>query len=216
MDPPEPGGGDAAKPLLIFPCNGNGIEALHCLGHRHRMLGFVDDTPAKRVAPAHGHAVMSRAAFSEWPLAMVLAVPGSADSYRSRASLICGLNVDDNRWAQVIHPTACISPLARIGRNVLIMAGVVITSNAVIGDHVIVLPNAVIHHDVRIGDWSLVGANVTVAGSTMVGANCYIGSGSSLMNGLEIGEGTLVGLGSVVIRSTAPGSRVAGCPARSL
>jgi sugar O-acyltransferase (sialic acid O-acetyltransferase NeuD family) len=215
MDPPEqPRAADAARPLLIFPCNGNGIEALHCLGHGHRMLGFVDDTPAKRAAPAHGHAVMSRAAFAEWPDAMVLAVPGSAQSYRSRAALIRGLNIDGDRWAQVIHPAACISPLARIGCNVLIMAGVVITSNAVIGDHVCVLPNTVIHHDARIGDWSLVGANVTVAGNTLVGENCYIGSGSSLMNGLEIGDGTLVGLGSVVIRSTAPGSRIAGCPAR--
>ena len=213
---PEPMSADAARPLLIFPCNGNGIEALHCLGQDHRMVGFVDDTPAKCAAPAHGHAVMSRGALDEWPEALVLAVPGGPNSYRSRAELIRGLNLDDDRWARVIHPTACISPLARIGCNVLIMAGVVITSNAVIGDHVCVLPNTVIHHDARIGDWSLVGSNVTVAGSTVVGENCYIGSGSSLMNNLEIGDGTLVGLGSVVIRSTAPGSRVAGCPARRL
>ncbi len=216
MDLSEAKPAEAARPLLIFPCNGNGIEALHCLGKDHRMLGFVDDTPAKRTAPAHGHAVMPRAAFAEWPHAMVLAVPGSADSYRSRAALIRGLNIDADRWARVVHPTACISPLARIGCNVLIMAGVVITSNAVIGDHVCVLPNTVIHHDARIGDWSLVGANVTVAGHTVIGENCYIGSGSSLMNGLELGDGTLVGLGSVVIRDTAPSSRVAGCPARRL
>ena len=94
------------------------------------------------------------------------------------------------------------------------MAGVVITSNAVIGDHVCVLPNTVIHHDVHIGAWSLVGSNVTIAGSTVVGENCYIGSGSSLMNGLSIGAGTLVGLGSNVIRSVPAGARIAGNPAR--
>ena len=119
--------------------------------------------------------------------------------------LIEGLEIGADRWARVIHPTARISPLATIGYNVLLMAGVVVTSNAVIGNHVCVLPNTVIHHDARIGDWSLIGSNVTVAGNTSIGDNCYIGSGSSIMDGLTIGAGTLVGLGSTVIRSAARG-----------
>ena len=121
-----------------------------------------------------------------------------------------------NGWARVIHPRASVSPLASIGRNVLIMAGVVITSDAVIGDHVCILPNTVIHHDVTIGDWSLVGANVTVAGGAGLADNCYIGSGSRIMNGVEIGAGALVGLGSNVIRDVRAGATVAGNPAREI
>ena len=86
------------------------------------------------------------------------------------------------------------------------MAGVVITSNAVIGDHVCVLPNTVIHHDAASATWSLIGSNVTIAGDTSIGENCYIGSGTSIMNGLTIGAGALVGLGSTVIRSAAAGA----------
>jgi sugar O-acyltransferase (sialic acid O-acetyltransferase NeuD family) len=205
-----------AKPLLIFPFNGNGLEAIDCLGSEFRLLGFVDDTPAKQGVNSHGHAVFSRAAFTQWPQALVLAVPGSPSSFQSRRAVIESLGVEPRRFARVIHPTARISPMASIGHNVLIMAGVVITSNAVIGDHVCVLPNTVIHHDVRIGDWCLLGSNVTVAGNTLVGENCYIGSGSAIMNGLEIGGGALVGLGSSVIRNTASGCRVAGNPARSI
>ena len=37
-----------ARPLLIFPCNGNGLEALDCLGDAYRCVGFVDDTPEKQ------------------------------------------------------------------------------------------------------------------------------------------------------------------------
>lgn len=206
----------AARPLLIFPCNGNAIEALDCLGATFSLIGFVDDSPGKIGREVHGHSVFSRQAFDDWPDALVLAVPGSPDSFRSRRATIDGLGIAPTRFARVVHPGAHVSPLARLGHNLLVMAGVVITSNASIGDHVCVLPNSVIHHDVTVGDWSLIGANVTIAGHTRVGDNCYIGSGSRLMNGLEIGAGALVGMGSTVIRAVAAGAVVAGSPARPL
>ncbi|HMO46682.1 MAG TPA: acetyltransferase [Rubrivivax sp.] len=202
------------RPLLIFPFNGNGLEALDCLGGKFQLLGFVDDTPAKQSQNAYGSAVFSREALVRWPRAQVLAVPGGPASFQSRRAVIDGLGIEASRYARVIHPSARISPLATIGHNVLIMAGVVITSNAVIGDHVCVLPNTVIHHDSTVGSGCLVGSNVSVAGNTAVGENCYIATGSSIMNGLEIGAGTLVGLGSTVIRSVPAASRIAGNPAR--
>lgn len=205
-----------AQPLLIFPFNGSGLEAINCLGETYRLIGFVDDMLEKQGRSSTGHAVFSRAGFDEHPEASVLAVPGGPQSYRSRRQAIELLGIEPRRFAQVIHPSAQVSAMATIGHNVLIMAGVVITSNAVIGDHVCVLPNTVIHHDARIGAWSLVGSSVTVAGSVLIGENCYIGSGTSIMNGLQIGNGALVGLGSSVIRSIPAGSRVAGNPARLL
>jgi sugar O-acyltransferase (sialic acid O-acetyltransferase NeuD family) len=204
------------KPLLIFPFNGNGLEALDCLDSTYQLLGFIDDTPQKLGISCHGHAVFARPALDRWPNARVLAVPGSVSTFRSRRGVIETLGVEVARFARVIHPTAWISPMATIGHNVLVMAGVVITSNAVVGDHVCVLPNTVIHHDSRIGAWSLIGSNVTVAGHTHIGENCYIGSGSTIKDGLEIGAGTLVGLGSNVIRSTPALSRIAGNPARPI
>ena len=179
-------------PLLIFPFNGNGLEAVDCLGGEFRLLGFVDDTPEKQGQSPYGHAVRPRAALGDEPEARVLAVPGgpsfiSVASRRHRRA--CALGRRTRFARRDSSDSARISPpLATIGHNVLIMAGVVITSNAVIGDHVCVLPNTVIHHDAQIGAWSLVGSNVTVAGSTIIGENCYIGSGSSLMNGMTIGD----------------------------
>jgi sugar O-acyltransferase (sialic acid O-acetyltransferase NeuD family) len=201
--------------LLVFPCNGNAVEALDCLLPDWEMRGFVDDTPEKQGRSVHGHPVYGREAFARWPDASVLAVPGSPTSYRARRDVIEGLGVA-GRWATVIHRSASVSPLARIGANVLVMAGVVITSNAVIGDHVCILPNTVVHHDARIGSWSLLGSNVTIAGGTTIGENCYIGSGTSIINGIEIGDGALIGLGSSVIRSVPPATRVAGSPAKVL
>jgi sugar O-acyltransferase (sialic acid O-acetyltransferase NeuD family) len=204
------------QPLLIFPCNGNAIEALDCLGDAYRCAGFVDDAPDKQGATRYGHLVRTREALVEDPDAAVLAVPGSPTSFRSRRGVIEGLSVAEKRFARVIHPAARVSPLARIGHNVLIMAGVVVTSDAVIGNHVCILPNSVIHHGVVVGDFSLIGSNVSIAGDAAIGENAYIGSGSRIMNGIRVGDGALVGLGSNVIRSVAPGTTVAGNPAALL
>jgi sugar O-acyltransferase (sialic acid O-acetyltransferase NeuD family) len=204
------------QPLLIFPYNGNGREALDCLGDAYRCVGFVDDTPDKQGTDARGHRVFGRAALAERSDAAVLAVPGSATSYRSRRELIEGLGIASQRFARVVHPGASVSRSAVVGRNVLLMAGVVITSDAVVGDHVCVLPNTVIHHDAEIGAWTLIGSNVTIAGGSVVGENCYIGSGSSIMNGLRVGDGALIGMGTTVIRDVPAGARVVGNPARQL
>jgi sugar O-acyltransferase (sialic acid O-acetyltransferase NeuD family) len=209
-------GGGEPLPLLIFPCNGNGLEALDCLGKDYRCIGFVDDTSAKQGTDAHGYPVYSRSAFKDFPDARVLAVPGSPTSFRSRRSVVDGLGVSADRFARVIHPASSVAKLATLGFNVLIMAGAVITSNCVIGNHVCVLPNTVIHHDATVGDWTLIGSNTTIAGGVTVGDNCYIGSGSSIMNGLNLGAGAMIGLGSNVIKSVPPGATVAGNPARSI
>ncbi len=206
----------AARPLLIFPCNGNGIEALDCLGAAYRCIGFVDDTPEKQGSQRHGIPVFPRTALASHGHTAVLAVPGGPTSYRSRRPVIEGLGVEADRFARVIHPSAHVSPLARVGRNVLIMAGVVITSDAVIGDHVVILPNTVIHHEAVIGDWSLVGSNVAIAGGSSVGSNCYIGSGTNIIHGVRIGDGALVGLGSNVIRDIPAATVVVGNPARPI
>ncbi len=206
----------APRPLLIFPCNGNALEALDCLGSAFRCIGFVDDTPAKQGTRVAGLPVLARDAFGDRPEAAVLAVPGSPASYLARRGVIEALALPRERFARVIHPSARVSSLATLGSNLLLMAGVVVTSNARIGEHVCILPNTVVHHDVTIGDRCLIGSNVTIAGGVVLGENCYVGSGSSIMNGIAVGAGALIGIGSNVIRHVAPAARVAGNPARTL
>jgi sugar O-acyltransferase (sialic acid O-acetyltransferase NeuD family) len=206
----------ASTPLLIFPCNGNGLEALDCLGHAWHCVGFVDDTPQKQASGVYGYPVFPRAVLTDFADARVLAVPGGPTSYRSRRQVIEGLDISPGRFARVIHPAANVSPHATLGDNLLVMAGVVITSNAVIGSHVCLLPNSVVHHDCVVGDWSLVGSNVTITGGVQIGKNSYIASGSRIMHGIRIGAGALVGIGSNVIRDVAADSCVAGNPAKPL
>lgn len=202
--------------LFIFPYNGNGLEAIACIGREYEFMGFIDDTPGKQGKNEYGHMVYPREELLKHKDAYVLAVPGSPDSYLMRKKIISELSVPSGKFARIIHPTLQISPMAKIGKNVLIMAGVVITSNAIIEDHVCILPNTVIHHDVVIKKYSLIGSNVSVAGHSIIGENCYIGSGARIINNVSIGNKTLVGLGTTVIKNVPAGSKVVGNPARMI
>ncbi|HPZ09910.1 MAG TPA: NeuD/PglB/VioB family sugar acetyltransferase [Candidatus Eremiobacteraeota bacterium] len=202
------------KELLIFPYNGNGLEAIDCLSEEYELIGFIDDTLEKQGLEIMGCKVYSREALNKYRDAKVLAVPGSPASYIHRKKIIDSLELPSSRFATIVHPSSHISGMAKIGYNVLIMAGVVITSNAIINDHVCILPNSVIHHNVEIGEFSLIGSCVTVAGNTKVGSNCYIGSGTKIINNITIGKGSLVGLGSNVISNLPEYSKSVGNPAR--
>jgi sugar O-acyltransferase (sialic acid O-acetyltransferase NeuD family) len=201
--------------LIIFPFNGNALEAYDCLGDQFELVCFVDDDVSK-YGVYDGIPITSRKAIEEHPDALILAVPGSPTSYIRRKEFIDSLNISPERFATVIHPNASVSKLATIGRNTLIMAGVVITSNAKIGDNVCILPNSVIHHDSIVDNYSLVGSGVVIAGGTVVQQNCYIGSRSSLINGITVGEFTLVGMGSNVVASIESHSVIVGNPAKPL
>ncbi|MEN9347535.1 MAG: hypothetical protein RLZZ77_1046 [Bacteroidota bacterium] len=202
--------------ILLFPCNGNAIEALDAAQADYEVIGFVDDTPSKQDAGWNGIPVYDRTAFQRFPEAKILAVPGSPSSFQKRNEIIAQLNISDDRWATVVHPAAQVSAYAKLGKNTLIMAGVVLTATAEVGDHVCILPNSVIHHDSKVGDYTLVGSGVVVAGYTHIGERCYIGSKTSIINNVSIGSGTLIGIGSNVISSIPENDKFVGNPAKSI
>jgi sugar O-acyltransferase (sialic acid O-acetyltransferase NeuD family) len=202
------------KKLVIFPCNGNGIEALDCIRpDDFDFIGFIDDDPCRKSA---SYEIFQRDILSRFQELYVLALPGSPASYAYRAQLIDSLAVPNDRFITAIHERASIGRAVKIGFNSVIMAGVVLTSNVMIGNHVCILPNSVIHHDSFVRDYTLIGSNVAIAGSCDIGLNCYIGSGSNIMNGISIGKFSMVGLGSNIIRSTGDHSKMVGNPARNI
>ncbi len=71
------------------------------------------------------------------------------------------------------------------------------------------------HTDVGRSSWKDRGYPETHA-PVRIGADAYIGAGAVLLEGVEIGAGALVGACALVRHSVAPGTRVAGVPAREL
>jgi sugar O-acyltransferase (sialic acid O-acetyltransferase NeuD family) len=141
---------------------------------------------------------------------------GNSSNFFKKNDIIVRTGIPNERFINVIHPTASLSETAVIANGIVMLQNATISSNAKIGSHVIVLPSAVISHDDIIGDYTCVTSGVCISGNVKIGKSCYIGSNSSIIENISIGENCLVGMGSVVIKDIPDNCVVAGNPARFL
>lgn len=86
-----------------------------------------------------------------------------------------------SRWPVGTHPTAHVSPAAKIGQNVTISMNAVIGDDVQIGDNSFIGPNSVVERGARIG------SNCHIHPSVFIGANCLVG------NSCEIHPHTTIG-----------------------
>jgi sugar O-acyltransferase (sialic acid O-acetyltransferase NeuD family) len=190
------------------------VDAINAAAPAWRVVGFLDDSraPGSRhlgleVLGAIGDAGrLDRASF--------INAIGSDRSFRSRPAVLGATGLRMERFATLVHPTASVSPRARLGVGDCIGFGVSVGGGARIGDHVTLCPGCIIGHDAEIGDYSVVAPGAVISGSVTLGRNCYIGARAVVRQGLRVGEQSLVGLGAVVTRDVGPGTTVVGCPAR--
>lgn len=113
-----------------------------------------------------------------------------------------------------ISPRAVVSPSARLGEGIAIMAGAVINADAVIGDLAIVNTGACIDHDCHIGDAVHIAPVCGLAGNVTVGADSFLGIGCKVIPGVSIGDDVVLGAGTVVIDDVPDRVRAVGVPAR--
>lgn len=118
------------------------------------------------------------------------------------------------RFATAIHPSAVISPSAKIGEGSVVMAGAVVNADAVIGKHCIVNTGATIDHDCVVGDYCHVAPGAHISGGTHVGEGTWVGVGSSVIQCLNIGKNCMIGAGSVVVKDVPDNVTAFGCPAK--
>ena len=119
-----------------------------------------------------------------------------------------------NQFYTAIHPSAVISPSAKIGNGTVVMANVSCNADTHIGDHVILNTACSIDHDCSIADFAHISPNASLAGNVHVGEGAHVGIGASIIQGIKIGKFATVGAGSVVISDVPDGATVVGCPAK--
>ena len=114
----------------------------------------------------------------------------------------------------VIHPTAIISPTARLGLGVQLLAGCIINPGARLGDNVILNTGALVEHDCLIENHAHIAPRACLAGGVQVGTGANLGAGSLVRQGVKIGAWAQVGMGAVVTREVPHDAVVVGVPAR--
>jgi sugar O-acyltransferase (sialic acid O-acetyltransferase NeuD family) len=120
----------------------------------------------------------------------------------------------NNPFGTAIHPRTNLSKRCRINEGTVVMAGVTINSDTVIGKHCIINTNASIDHDCVIGDFAHISPGVSLAGNVTVGEGTQVGIGSSVIPGIHIGKWATIGAGAAVIADVPDHAVVVGVPGK--
>ena len=115
-----------------------------------------------------------------------------------------------------IHPSAIISPRARINDGTVIMQGAIVQSCTSIGKHCVVNTGASVGHDVTLADYVHIAPRAVVTGNVKIGECSWIGAGAVIRQGIKIGSNCMIGAGAVVVKDVADGDTVVGNPARCI
>lgn len=123
-----------------------------------------------------------------------------------------------------IEPGAVIREKVEIGNNAVIMMGAVINIGAVIGDGTMIDMGAVLGGRAIVGKNCHIGAGTVLAGvvepasavPVVIEDDVVIGANAVVLEGCRVGKGAVVAAGAVVVSDVAPGTVVAGIPAKIL
>jgi UDP-perosamine 4-acetyltransferase len=115
-----------------------------------------------------------------------------------------------------ISPNAIVSPTARLGHGVAVMAGAVINAATVVEDLAIINTHSVVDHDCQIGEAAHVAPRAALAGGVRIGPLAFVGAGATIVPGVSVGESSIIGAGATVISSLGPNLVAVGVPARSV
>lgn len=157
--------------LLIVGAGGFGRSVAEAVlaTSRYALVGFLDDRWPD-VEPVWGHPVLGKTQIAQFAAHADAAIVALGDNERRRqlceAVLASGMQL-----ANVIHPAAVVSPSAKLGRGVTVMAGAVIGCEAKLGDGALVNTGAIVDHHAEVQDFGHLGAGSCLAGGAILGEN---------------------------------------------
>lgn len=201
-----------SHPLVILGAGTFATEVLEAaeLGHRE-VRGFLVSDASWRAQPTHeGLPVYTPEDLPFGPDEIHL-IAGIVST--KRRQIVEAMAARGFAFGTVQHPSAIVSPRARIAAGAFIGAGVIVSAHTQVGPHVILNRGANVAHDVVLGPLATVGPGAVIAGAVAVGPRAWIGVGAVVRDHLEIGTGAVVAAGAVVVKPVTAGTLVAGTPA---
>jgi len=201
------------KPVVIIGTGGMGRETLWILQASGReVAGFVtsdEEQHGTTVEGAHVHGSEDR--LVGWQGVEAVCAIGDP---RHRRRVTQMLESEGVRFTSAIHPSAVISPYARLGDGCIVCPGVVITTQVRLGAHVIVNVHASISHDACVDDFATIGPGARITGGGYLEAGAEMGVSAAVLPRKKVGSGAVVGAGAVVLDDIPANAVAVGVPAK--
>lgn len=207
------------RPVLIIGAGGHGrVVADALLAAGENVFGFVD--PASSLwgrtclglPVLGGESILEEDAFRSARL--VNGLGGTGGALRRRAQR--RLEAIGREFVGVRHPSAVISPFARLASDVQVFARAVIQPDAELQGGCIINTAAVVEHDCRLSAFVHCAPGSVLCGGVSVGDDGHIGAGAVIRQNVTLGSSIVVGAGAVVVADCdEEGTLLVGSPARA-
>jgi len=187
--------------LLILGAGGHAkcvAELAQTLGIQ--VLGFLDDQQANWGKPFFGLPVLGGIDVETVcridPTGMVIAIGNN----RVRQTIVEKFTPLGEKitWMTLHHPSAIISPSARIGIGSVVMAGAIINAEAQIGAHVIIGSGAIVEHECVVADYAHIASGARLGGGVQIGTRTIVDTGGIVKRLVRIADDVVVQTGAVV------------------
>jgi len=202
---------------VIIGAGGHGkvvLEILRLAG-RHNVVGFIDADPFRVGEHVSGVPVLGGVnllpKLRRQDIEAAIIAIGDNRARVGYMEYVAGAGLE---LTNAVHPSAVVSPSAKLGRGVVVAAAAVIGVDAQVDDLAIINTSAVVDHECHVGLAAHICPGALLAGLVRVGGGALVGMGARILPCLTVGEHAIIGAGAVVVEDVPPDVTVMGVPAK--
>ena len=211
------------KEIIIFGCGGQAKVVLDCIKliKGYKAIGFIGDkhysfSLSKQIKYL-GLIKDLNKIIKNYNSKNLYGIIGIGDNIkRKKISLQIKKFNKKFKWANIIHPSAFVSPSVTIGYGNVILAGSIICAETKIYNHVCINTGSCIDHDNVFHNFSSTGPGVATGGNVKVGEQSFLGIGCVIKDKIFIGANTIIGGQAFVCKNCKPNSLYYGVPAKRI